>query len=306
MENINSLNNLNSIIQTPKAGLVQNSQEQAAQQQTLQPQILLQQQNQNINPSLIYDFSAAKMDNETILKYMQNLLKLPQTIEKFVNELNNGNINSKLTSVFIENMISLKALSEFLNQNSTQAISKLLQTISTSLKSGINDVEQLKEILAILNTIQVNSSVSNNTLKELLLLYIPLNAPIFNKESNFGNLSENENNAIENSKLSILFETINLSNILCTLNEIDNNLMIDIYCSSNFPKEEFKQIIELFSKEISIKPLLDFKQRKEDEKYSDIQNFKIISDGFISPNTLILSHLIIKAIFKLDNDLTAI
>lgn len=305
MENIGSLNNINNIIQNPKAGLVQNSQNQAPQQQTQQSQIILQQQNQSINPSLIYDFSAAKMDNETILKYIQNLLKLPETIEKFVNQLN-SNINPKLTSILVENMISLKALNEFLNQNSAQAISKLLQTISTSLKSGINDIEQLKEILTILNTIQTNSAVSNNSLKELLLLYIPLNTPVFNKESNFGDLSENENEAIKNSKLSILFETNNLSNILCTLNEIDNNIMIDIYCNSIFPKEDFEQIIKMFSKEISINPLLEFKQRKEDEKNSDTQNFKIISDGFISSNALILSHLIIKAIFKLDNNLVTI
>lgn len=306
MENINSLININNTIQNPKTGIVQNSNEQMSQQQTSQSQIQIQQQNQNINPSLLYDYSMAKMDNETVLKYLQNLLKMPETIEKFVNQLNDNSINSKLTSILIKNMISIKALNEFLNQNSTQAISKLLQTISTSLKSGVNDVNQLKEILSVLNTIQTNSSISNNTLKELLLLYIPLSAPIFNKESNFSNLDEDEEKAIKQSKLNILFETNNLSNILCTLNEIENNVIINIYCTSSFPKEEFAHIVELFSKETSINPMMEFKQRKKDENPTTMQNFKIISEGLISTNCLILSHLIIKTIFKLDNDLVII
>ena len=33
------------------------------------------------------------------------------------------------------------------------------------------------------------------------------------------------------------------------------------------------------------------------------QNFKIISDGFVSQNMLIISHLIIKTIFNLDENL---
>ena len=168
MENFRPINlNTQNISQT-KAGLVQNSQNQPAQQQTLQMQAQPQalQQNQTVNPSIMYDFSTVKMDNETVLKYLQNLLNLPNSIDKFVNQLNSKNIDPKIAAILVENMISTKALSEFLNQNSMNAISKLLQTISSSLKSGISDVTQLKEILAILNTIQINTNLSTNTIKE--------------------------------------------------------------------------------------------------------------------------------------------
>ena len=116
----NSINNYNpNIVSNQKAGLVQNSQNQqspAQNQITQQPQ---QTPTQQINPGLMYDFQAAKMDNETILKYLQNLMKLPNSIDKFVNQLNSKNIDPKITSILIQNMISTKALGEFLNQNST-------------------------------------------------------------------------------------------------------------------------------------------------------------------------------------------
>lgn len=298
----NSINNYNpNIVSNQKAGLVQNSQNQqspAQNQITQQPQ---QTPTQQINPGLMYDFQAAKMDNETILKYLQNLMKLPNSIDKFVNQLNSKNIDPKITSILIQNMISTKALGEFLNQNSTEAISKLLQTISTSLKSGANDVTQLKEVLAILSTIQT-STLSTNSLKELLLLYIPLNQPVFNKETNFENLDEEEQKKSKNAAISILFETINFSNILCCLNEIDNNLLIDIYSNKNFPNDKFNSIINTLSKEANLNTLIEFKTKKQEEVKNEIQNFKILSDGFISTNSLIFSHLIIKTIFKLDDD----
>jgi len=295
--NINTLAN-------QKAGLVQNNvQNNGQQNQTPQQQILPQnQQPQHINPSLMYDFQAAKMDNETILKYLQNLMKLPNSIDKFVNQLNSKNIDSKISAILIENMISIKALSQFLNENSNNAISKLMQTISLTLKSGANDVSQLKEILSILGAIQTTTSINTNTLKELLLLYIPLNAPVFDKNISGEIQNEEEKEAIKNSKISILFETINFSNILATINESENNLFIDIFSSSDFNKEEFSRIVETLSKEANIVSIIDFKDKQKNDKTNETQNFKVLSDGFISPNALLLAHIIIKTILKIDED----
>ncbi len=301
--NFNPINNFNNInFANQKAGIVQNNQEQPA-QQNMQPQTqnLTPQQNQTINPSLMYDFQIAKMDNETMLKYLQNLMKLPNSIEKFVNQLGSKNIDPKIASILIENMISVKALSEFLNQNSTDAISKLMQTISSSLKSGVNDVSQLKEILTILGTIQANTNINSNTIKELLLLYIPLNHPVFEEETGFKNITDEEKEQAKNAKISILFETINFSNMLCCLNETQNGLLIDISTTKDFPKETFQKTIEALSKEANITPLIEYKI-KEATSNNINQNFKILSDGFIGPNTLILAHLIIKSILKIDNE----
>ena len=297
INNINIQNNLSS----QKAGLVQGSQDGSAssgQNITQQPQTPMPQQT--INPSLMYDFQMAKMDNQTVVKYLQNLLNLPNSIDKFVEQLNSKNIDPKNAKILVENLISTKALGEFLNQNSTQAISKLLQTISTSLKSGVNDVSQLKEVLAILTTIQSSTNLNTNSLKELLLLYIPLNHQVFDKDIDLENLEEDEKQKIKTSKLSILFETINFSNILCCLNSENNDVLVEFYLANEFPTDKIKNIIQTLSKEININPYIEFKKRKTTENNTSNQNFKILSDGFISSDLLILSHLIIKSVFKID------
>ncbi|MBE7708113.1 MAG: hypothetical protein E7Z88_05340 [Cyanobacteria bacterium SIG27] len=300
----NSVNNF--IIQpnsAQKAGLVKGLQNQ----QTAQPQAqnlpLPQSINQAaVNPSLMYDFQLAKMDNETILKYLQNLMKLPNSIDKFVNQMSEKVANPKLALILAENMISVKMLSEFLNQNSADAISKLMQTISQTLKSGASDVSQLKEILSILNAIQSSTNINSNTLKELLLLYIPLNVPVFDKNVVSAIDDEEEKEAIKNSKLSILFETINFSNLLVSINEVENNFFLDVFVCSKFLKEEFIRIVQALSKEANISSIIDFKNKQDVETRNIIQNFKILSDGFISPNALILAHIAIKAIFKIDSN----
>ena len=294
--------NLNNISQQ-KAGIVQNNSEQ---NQPLQNQAFNQSQtplqiHRPIDPA-IFDFQLAKMDNETIVKYLQNLLKLPKTIEKFVEQMDVKNIDPKITQILVENMISTKALNKFLNENSTDAIAKLMQTISTTLKSGTNDISQLKEILSILTTIQTNSQINTNTIKEFLLLYIPLNVPVFDKHIDTEAFEDNEKEVIANSKLSILFETLNYSNILITINEADNNLFVDFYVVDDFPKNEFLRIIEALSNEASIVSMIEFKDKKKQEKQNDVQNFKVISDGFIFPNALILCHMVIKTVLKIDSD----
>ena len=298
----NSVNfNINNLA-NQKAGLVQNDKQQ---NQAPQQEILPQNQNaQNaqINQALMYDIQAAKMDNETILKYLQNLMNLPNSIDKFVNQLNSKNFDSKLAAILIENMINTKALSEFLNRNSTEAISKLLQTISATLKSGTSDVSQLKEILSILGVIQTSTSINANTLKEFLLLYIPLSTPIFDKNINDEIQDEDEKQTIKNSKLSILFETVNYSNLLISINESENNILIDIFAPIDFPKNELIRIIKSLSKEAGIISNVAFKEKQKNDNKNKIQNFKINSDGYVSLNALIITHLIIKTILKIDNN----
>ena len=49
-----------------------------------------------INPTLIYDFQLAKMDNEILIKYLQSLLSIPNSIDKFIESLNSKNEDNKI------------------------------------------------------------------------------------------------------------------------------------------------------------------------------------------------------------------
>ena len=242
------------------------------------------------------------MTNEQVLKYLLNLLEMPSSIDKFISNLNNAKNQDKIAKLLNENLLNIKALNDFLNQNSTNAINKLLNIISTTLKQGNEDISQLKEMLTILNSIQQSSLINANTLKEFLLLYIPLNIPIFNKQDEIKNQDEQETKIIKSSILSIMLETINFSNILCSINSNDNQIFLDIYSNNFFPFEKFNKIMVLLTQNGNINVSCDFKILKTIEKENSTQNFKVNSTGNIPLNVLLLAQMTIKAIFKLDND----
>ena len=99
-----------------------------------------------------------------------------------------------------------------------------------------------------------------------------------------------------------MIQTINFGNALCCLNQENNDLLIELYIESSFPKENFIKIITTLSKEASINSFIYIKAKKTQEKENQIQNFKVISKGFIPIDVLILSHIITKTIFKIDID----
>ncbi len=314
MTNFNSLNNINlnqmmgniqRNIANQQAQIVQQGQNQAApQNQTPMQQNLMFDQAVVYTPE-IFSFEMFKMDNETVVKYLQNLLKLPNSIDKFIKELDAKNLNPKALNLLVENMVNLKALGELLNQNSKEAVQKLLETIAAQSKTPGGDLTQLKEILTVLNAIQASSTnLSSNSLKELLLLYIPVNFQAFKEDVEFKGIEDDEKEKAQNSVLSILLETINFSNILCILNENENSLYIEISANENFTFDRFKKIIEVLSKEANLKTYVEFKPSKKEIIKNAKQNFKVISGGFIPTNILILSHIIVKTIFKIDNDFT--
>ncbi len=306
MTNFNPINNNFNIQQnltSQKANFVQDNQNtqinQFGQNQT---QTQFQQQQTIINPNLMINYETVKMTNEQVLKYLLNLLDMPSSIDKFISNLNNPQNQDKSAKLLIENLLNIKALNEFLNQNSTNGINKLLNIIATTLKQGNEDITQLKDMLNILTSIQQSSTINTNTLKELLLLYIPLNIPIFNKENEFEKLNEEEFKKAKSSTLSIMLETINFSNTLCTINTNDSKLFLDIYSTEVFPFEKFNNIIKLLSQNGNINLSTDFKIIKSKAKQTTSQNFKVISMGNIPLNVLLLAHMTIKTIFKLDSD----
>lgn len=306
MTNFNPINsnfNIQNNFSSQKAGLVQNSQNQAINQfNQNQSQTPAQNLQTSLNPNLLINYEAVKMTNEQVLKYLLNLLEMPSSIDKFISNLNNAKNQDKIAKLLNENLLNIKALNDFLNQNSTNAINKLLNIISTTLKQGNEDISQLKEMLTILNSIQQSSLINANTLKEFLLLYIPLNIPIFNKQDEIKNQDEQETKIIKSSILSIMLETINFSNILCSINSNDNQIFLDIYSNNFFPFEKFNKIMVLLTQNGNINVSCDFKILKTIEKENSTQNFKVNSTGNIPLNVLLLAQMTIKAIFKLDND----
>ncbi len=267
--------------QNPKNVLKQISEEQASIAET-------------VNETLVQTNASAKMNSDALLKYLKSVMKMPENINKLLSSL-----DSPIIKALVEKNIDVKILAEILNKNASDAVEKVLKAISESLKAGVKDVNQLKDILGILNTIQ--NSTSTNVIKELLLLYIPVNPPIYDKNVEFKSQNSEEDDAIKNSDFSLIFETVNFSNILCCINSYDNSIYVRIFVDKIFPLEKFKKIIDTFKKEMNLRIETEeniVKRPEEDKKTA--RNFSVVSSGFVPCDVLITAHLIVKTIFKID------
>ena len=311
---LNTLNYLNAVKQNQSNGNIPNTQN-IQNQPTLTEQFT---QSQNILTKTPADYvnkmeqsamqDILKMNNESVQKYLQSLLNMPESIDKFLKAANIKNGDSEgyqFLKIFLQNMLSNKELSQILNQNSNNAIQKLLNTITQSLRSG-SDATQLKEILSVLNVIHTSATVNSNTLRELFLLYIPISYQVYKEDSNFDKITEDNEEGIKESALSILFETYNFSNILVLLSEDKGIITSEIRVGENFPYDKFKNMVTSLAKENSIIIASDFLKIKDMGIKGQKQNFKIISNDFVPITILNASNIIIKTIFKLDKDLKEI
>ncbi len=248
-----------------------------------------------INQELLLDFKTFDSDNQNLLKYLKNLLNYPTSIEQFLKNLNNKTINNKELEILINNNVDLKILSRILSSDSKIGLKKVLTQIEYLSQNFSQN--HLSEILSTLNSLQV----SKETLKEFLLLYIPINFETFEKRGNFGDFELENKEEIKNSTLSIMFQTLNYSNILITLVELNNSLLIDFFVNETFPEAKFTLVVKEFSKNNSINVDLNKKAIKI-ENETKKQSFRIISNDFVSINIILICNFIIKTILKFDND----
>lgn len=268
----------------------------------------VQNNTQNI---FLYNTQNTKMASEMVLRYLQSLLEMPETIEKFIEQMSNSkakfsDVLDAKTQIIIQEMLDTAQLAKFLKENSKTALQKILNIISNSLNSGLKDTSQLREILSVLTSIQQNlSSASNyNSIKEFLLLYIPLDLQAFDRAQNNGNLIDEEEENKQNPVFSILFETLNFSSFTAALQEIDNVIYISLSLDETFPFDRFKKIIQDLSSKMNIKTAIELKTKKQNEtkNTSKIQNFKIVSCGKVPINIILSAHLLIETVFKIDKD----
>ena len=261
---------------------------------------ILNQNKENINNAFLFDYNLAKMDNETLLKYLKSLLNMPSDIEKFVQSLSKQD-SLELQKILIKNQIDIKELKLFLSQNSKDAISKLINLISSDYLKQIDINSEIKDIWSILNSIQLSSSnLNHNSLRELFLLYIPLEEQFFDKTKDVLKNSDESMDKPSNAQITLLFETNNFSNLYVSLTEDKNYMFAKINCAENFPFCDFMKKLEYFSKQknFNLNAELNFKKSQNANKQ---QNIKVMSQSTVSLNILLVSKFIIKMVFEIDN-----
>ena len=261
-------------------------------------------------------FNISKMNMETTNKYLQSLLELPENLNLFLESAKNET-TEKLAKLIVQDLFVNKNLASLLLDNSKEGIDKVLKAISNSFNCQNVEIAELKEVLNILKSIHQSASATlaslsgtstsqaqvtlNLALKELFLLYIPLNIQAFENSSTLG-LSGEEEGIAQNSTLAIFFETLNFQNIYASILDSENGIFLTLYSSEDFPKEKFEKIVKLISEKINLNFQVEYRKMRlvKDFNY-EIQNFKVFSNSLIPLNILYFSHILIETIFKIDS-----
>lgn len=206
-------------------------------------------------------------------------------------------------------MINLSQISQLLQTNGKDAITKLIMSMTEASKAGITDLSQMKEMAKLINA-SISIASENNpqkTLKLLLMLYLPW-LPLEDGVGFDLEIQQKSDNKEESdSILQITISTINYGVIKATLVlESSNSVQVTIEASEKFPKNELKTRISKEQKFYSMDSVVSFSENKQKEQADSKQsaNVNMSQTTEINPYLLLMAHTLIKHVIEIDNNKT--
>ena len=215
--------------------------------------------------------------------------------------------NKDTASLIFSGMIHLPAISELILKNSKQAVAGLIIAMASASKHGMTN-EQINETLKIINSC-VSMAESGNpaqTLKSLMLLYIPwlpLNEGVgFDLEVETDN-GENESN---DSKLTVLIQTVNYGNVkgVFTLTT-SNSVNVYIICSDIFPKTLLQKSLMEEGTAHSMSMTIDVESvqpKNSDPAQKQEAKVNLSATNEMNPYLLLMAHAFIRNTIYLDSN----
>ena len=244
-----------------------------------------------------------------ILAQLQGLAT--STAKEMVNLQLASQVQGSLRSLEILSggMINLNQISQLLQTNGKDAITKLIMSMTEASKAGITDLSQMKEMAKLINA-SISIASENNpqkTLKLLLMLYLPW-LPLedgvgFDLEIQQKSEDKEESDSI----LQITISTINYGIIKATLIlESSNSVQVTIACSDKFPKNELKTRISKEQKFYAMDSVVSFNDNKSKEQTDAKQSASVnlSQTTEINPYLLLMAHTLIKHVIEIDNNRT--
>lgn len=204
-------------------------------------------------------------------------------------------------------MIDLTQISQMLQINGKEAVTKLITAMTQASKQGINDLGQIKDMAKIINASVAAASKNDTgqTLKVLMLLYLPW-LPL---EEGVGfdlDIETKEDGDDSDSILTISITTVNFGVITATLVlETSNSVQVNIECSPEFPKDELNLRIGNDEKNYSMNSLISYSE-KSSKSEENVAKAKINMSKTteINPYMLLMAHTIIRHVIEIDNNTT--
>lgn len=276
----------------------------------LQKNITLAQLNQRFAQSNMRSVSQTQAQ---ILAQLQGM-----SLTEAQNVLLNGNkvlmnqMQSALKNLTISStgMINLSDIAAMIQSNGKDAIAKLITTMASSAKLGVQDLSQLRETAKLINASVAAASQNDSaqTMKLLMLLYLPW-LPL---QEGVGFDLEIEAGAKEDGSDSILIITIttlNYGNVKAVLVlESSNSVQVNIECVKEFPKNELLLRIESDEKHYSMNSEISFetssKTQSSQPKEKPEAKINMSNTNEINPYLLLMAHSIIRHVIEIDKNAT--
>lgn len=202
-------------------------------------------------------------------------------------------------------MIDLTQISQLIQSNGKEALTKLITAMTTASKQGINDLSQIKDMAKLVNTSIATAAQNDSaqTLKILMLLYLPW-LPL---EEGVGfdlDIEASESGEESDSILTITITTINYGKVVATLIlETSNSVHVSIECSKNFPKDELMLRIGNEQKQYSMNSVITFSEKEQtSEDTAAKAKINMSQTTEINPYMLLMAHTIIRHTIEIDNN----
>lgn len=272
----------------------------------MQRNITLAQLNQRFAQS---NMRALSQTQAQILAQLQGM-----SLNEAQNMILNGNkailnqlqTNLRNLPISSSGMINLLDVSAMIQANGKDAIAKLITTMASTAKLGVQDLSQLKETAKLINASVAAASQNDGaqTMKLLMLLYLPW-LPLqegvgFDLEIETG-AGSNESDSI----LVITITTLNYGNVVATLVlETSNSVHVNIECDKEFPKDELLLRIETDEKHYSMNSVVSFetssnKAVKENQEKPEAK-INMSNTNEVNPYLLLMAHTIIRHVIEID------
>lgn len=268
-------------------------------------------QTQNPNKPILGGTLGIPLINQELLQNQKTLATLFEDTNNLVQNPEQISAQGAQTkqdtiALMFSGMISMLDVSKLIVQNGKQAVAALIIAMASASKQGISN-EQIQETLSIINSCisMAESNTPAQTLKSLMMLYIPwlpLNEGVgFDLEIT----SENDSDDFNDSKLTVLIQTKNFGNIkgvftLTTSNSVD----ILIICSENFPKKLLQKTLMEESSAHAMNTNIDIEEvtpiKEENETNETKVNLSATNE--MNPYLLLMAHAFIRNVILIDNN----
>ena len=202
-------------------------------------------------------------------------------------------------------MINLAQISEMLQVNGKEALTKLITAMTQASKQGISDLSQIKEMAKLVNA-SVATAAQNNpaqTLKVLMLLYLPW-LPLDEGVGFDLDIETQENGEESDSILTITISTVNYGTVVATLVlETQNSVHVSIECDKDFPKDELMLRIGNEEKQYSMNSVVTFSEKtSRSEEQTAKAKINMSQTTEINPYMLLMAHTIIRHVIEIDSN----